>query len=178
MTRTSQQKQIAATRLKLVEETITQWRQKERERERVLVSKHSNRSMSYALSISCMASDTLGREGMAPFLVVVIAPQALENLSSSLSFFSSCNTTHESASFITVLMAGKLVWKKMKHGMLDLPAKPTGLRRTSPAVHRQRRRLRRWCLPAWRRRTRRCHGSPGFKKTDEFKSRPKYQTQF
>lgn len=72
---------------------------RERERERVLVSKHSNRSISYALSISCMASDTLGREGMAPFLVVVIAPQALENLSSSLSFFSSCNTTHESASF-------------------------------------------------------------------------------
>lgn len=37
------------------------------------------------------ASDRLGRAGMAPFLMVVIAPFAFANLSISLSLFSSCN---------------------------------------------------------------------------------------
>ncbi|URD84789.1 Bacterial trigger factor protein (TF) [Musa troglodytarum] len=41
--------------------------------------------------MSCMASAAVGSDGIAPFLVVVIAPQAFANLSSSLNFFSSCN---------------------------------------------------------------------------------------
>lgn len=39
---------------------------------------------------SCRASGRVGRAGIAPFLVVVIAPQAFPNLSTSLSFASSC----------------------------------------------------------------------------------------
>lgn len=45
----------------------------------------------YALSRNSMTSDTFGKEGIAPFLVAVIAPQALANFSTSLSFFSSCS---------------------------------------------------------------------------------------
>jgi hypothetical protein len=44
----------------------------------------------YALS-SFSASSSLGRAGIAPFLVVVIAPHAFANLSTALNLGSSCN---------------------------------------------------------------------------------------
>lgn len=44
----------------------------------------------YAL-IRLSTSSSLGRAGIAPFLVVVIAPHAFANLSTSLSLDSSCN---------------------------------------------------------------------------------------
>lgn len=37
------------------------------------------------------ASDSLGKAGMAPFLVVVMAPHAHANLSTSFNLASSCN---------------------------------------------------------------------------------------
>jgi hypothetical protein len=41
----------------------------------------------YAFSISCKTSASVGRDGMAPFFVAVIAPQAFANLIASSSFF-------------------------------------------------------------------------------------------
>jgi hypothetical protein len=49
----------------------------------------------YAL-IRFSTSSSLGRAGIAPFLVVVIAPHAFANLSTSLNFDSSCNYENKS----------------------------------------------------------------------------------
>lgn len=46
------------------------------------------------LLIKLRTSASAGRAGIAPFLIVVIAPHAFANLSTSLNLGSSCNLKH------------------------------------------------------------------------------------